>query len=142
MHSAFGICIICNVYLLFTVENPIIVNAWLHQSTLNVETKSTHFEFALISARLTHLKKKIKKSNFVWLALFFLVLLTILLIVRSFVKVLKWYCWDKNGLHNKDLNNFCIESVSGFLTHVLWAILFYLFQIFCQDKSVVFITLS
>ena len=59
----------------------------------------------------------------------FLVLLRILLIVRSFVKVLKWYCWDKSGLHHKDLNNFCIESVSGFLTHVLWAILFYLFQI-------------
>ena len=52
----------------------------------------------------------------------FLVLLTILLIVRLFVKVLKWYCWDKSRFHHKDLNNFCIESVCGFLTQVLWAI--------------------
>ena len=58
------------------------------------------------------------------------VLSTILLIVRSFVKVVKLYRWDKTGLYHAYENYFCIDSVSIFHSHVILAILFYLFRIF------------
>ena len=121
------------------------------------------FQSALISAILTHFVK-ISKIKFCIGSLYFSffqrqllilktnqslqmlnVLSTILLIVRSFVKVVKLYRWDKSCLYHANSNNFCIDFVSIFLPHFIQAILFYLFQIFldiCQDKCVVFIILS
>ena len=58
------------------------------------------------------------------------VLSTVLLIVRSFVRVLTLYCWDKSCQHYANKYNFCIDSVSIILTHVLQEILFYLFRQF------------
>ena len=66
------------------------------------------------------------KTKFYWFWKRILnVLSTILFIVRSFVKVLKLYRWDKGGLYHA----FCIDFVSIFLPHFK-AIFFYIFRIF------------
>ena len=92
----------------------------LFQSALNFETKSTHFLFCFQSAVIWVILPHFEKisSDFAWLSLFFLIknfkdnyslwnesistniLSTILTIVRSFVRFLKLYCWDKSGLHH------------------------------------------
>lgn len=54
-----------------------------------------------------------------------------------FCQVFKLYCWDKSGIYQSNWKNFCIYSLSIFLTHVVYymyiynnIILFYFFWIF------------
>ena len=130
---------ICQSYLYIFMRDIFIdvnVSKIKKSKCLKYGTKSTHFEFffksALISAIWTHFEKKIDNQilhGSLYFPLFqrqllilktnqslqmLNVLSTILLIVRSFVKVVKLYRWDKSDMYHANKNNFCIDFVNLF----------------------------
>ena len=117
-----------------TLKNIQLFSKCVNISHINTLCKKSKIKFS-IGRLLYCLKNSETIINFENQLIPSNILSTILLILCSFVKVLKRYCQDTSGLYHSNLNNFCIDSVSVFLTHLP------LLDI-CQDKSVVFIILS